>query len=529
MQYRKHPPASVLTRFHRGATLGSLLALAQVLTACGGGGTSSSEAPAPAPAPAPTPAPAPSTDPVLEAPPAAAAPSLPSTSAQQRLPSPPAQLQLPMGVDTSQPGVTVRPLAATSSATANATNTASKAIDGDGTTRWESAYTDDAWIQFDFGAKTQLGYLKLVWENAYGKEYLIEVSDDGATWYQLRYVMGGQGGTEEFFNLNANVRYVRLQGVARATQYGYSLFEVEFKSPGSDNSIGSVSTTAAPFPPNGAGLVSPAPAPALETTQFKLADGTLVTRFGFVGRSRHGRERGEDWNEIGFGPNDTVDSAGRPQDKGPGAYLNFVANYFKNRTWGVEIIDNSGVAGVTAPRLIVNQYYQQAQKGGGQSFVRRFDDPHVTGYGWMSPGTLLDNSTYTAGFNDIAACPVVPKPPDGALLKPNSGYNGVVGANDGCSVVFDNYPAHADLSPNGDGVMVPNGSTVPARSLRLGDVIEFTGSFFSTRAAMDAIGDSGNFRYYTNELTYVVGAGLRPSYGVQPRLMNAPLPPRRCR
>src|SRR6185436_2714139 len=30
--------------------------------------------------------------------------------------------------------------------------------------------------------------------------------------------------------------------------------------------------------------------------------------------------------------------------------------------------------------------------------------------------------------------------------------------------------------------------------------------------------------YYAGEWTYVVGTGLRPWYGVQPRLMNAPLP-----
>eukprot|EP01041_Mallomonas_annulata_P016252 gene16252-34042_t len=49
-------------------------------------------------------------------------------------------------------------------------------------------------------------------------------------------------------------------------------------------------------------------------------------------------------------------------------------------------------------------------------------------------------------------------------------------------------------------------------------------SFFSTRSDMDALGDSGGFRYYTNELTYVMGEGLRPWYGVQPRLLNKPLP-----
>src|SRR6185436_11459945 len=69
-----------------------------------------------------------------------------------------------------------------------------------------------------------------------------------------------------------------------------------------------------------------------------------------------------------------------------------------------------------------------------------------------------------------------------------------------------------------------NGVNIPARPLKLGEAIEFTPSFFSSRAAMDAIQDNGNFRYYTNEVTYVVGSGLRPQYGVQPRLNNAALP-----
>lgn len=498
------------------ATLGALFAAVMALAACSGGGSEGSEATPPVGAPAPAPLPEPDLEPAPAPPPV----SLPSSGPSA--PAAPPALQLPAGLDMSQPGVIVRPVAATSSATANQGNSAAKAIDGDMTTRWESAHDDNAWIQFDFGAKTPLGYVKLTWENAYGKEYALQVSDDGQTWYHLRYVVGGKGGTEEFFNLNANVRYVRLVGVTRATQYGYSLFEVEFRSPGSDNSLPAMATSVVPFPLDGNGLAAPAPAQApLETIQFTLPDGTLVTRFGMVGRSRHARERGEEWNEIGYGENETVDAAGKPVDKGPGAHLNFVANYFKNRTWGVEFIDNSKVAGVTKPKLIINQYFQQKQKGGGHSFVRRFDSTGVTGFGWMSPGDLLDDSTYN--IND-AVCPVVPKPPQTALLKPDSGYNGIIGANDGCSVVFDTYPQHGDIAPDANGVQVPNGVTVPARALRVGDAIEFTGSFFSTRAAMDAIGDSGAARYYTNEVTYVVGTGLRPWYGVQPRLMNEPLP-----
>ncbi|PZP30646.1 MAG: thiol oxidoreductase [Roseateles depolymerans] len=446
----------------------------------------------------------------------------PATTPDPTTPTDPGTPQTP--TDPTQPGALVKPVTATSSAVENNGNSALQAIDGNPGTRWASAFDDGAWIQFDFGAKTPIGYMKLLWENAYGKEYKLLTSDDGQNWTQLRYVTNGKGGTEEFYNLGANARYVRLQGVARATNYGYSLYEVQFKSPGSDNSLPTLSTTALAFPPSGANLASPPAQPTLETVQFTLPDGTLVTRFGMLGRARHARERGEDWNEIGFGVNETVDASGKPQDKGPGNYLTFVPNYFKNRTWGVEFIDNSRVAGVTKPTIVVNQYYLQAQKGGGHSFFRRFDDPGVTGYGWMSPGDLLDDSTYTAGFNDVAACPVVPKPPQNALMTPGAGYAGVRGANDGCSVVLDNVPGHSAISANANGVMVPNGSTVPSRVLKLGDAIEFTGSFFSTRAVMDALGDNGGYRYYTNEVTYVVGTGLRPWYGVQPRLMNAPLP-----
>ncbi|WP_082938913.1 di-heme oxidoredictase family protein [Mitsuaria sp. 7] len=511
------------------------LSAAGTLVGCGGGGGSSDAGGTPplsgAPAPAPTPAPAPpASAPVGDEPelppPAPAPPSLPSggDSGTPATPAVPPSLQSPTGLDISKPGKAITGITATSSALENNGDTAQKTLDGDLNTRWASAFDDKAWIQFDFGTKTPVGYMKLVWQNAYGKEYAIQVSDDGTTWYQLRYVAGGKGGTEEFFNLNANARYVRLQGVARGTQYGYSLLEVSFNSPGSDNTLPMLTASAVPTPPKGATVVTPAAPATLEQVQFTLPDGTLVTRFGFVGRSRHGRERGEDWNEIGFGPNDTVDANGKPQDKGPGAYLNFIANYFKNRTWGVEFIDNSRVAGVTKPSIVVNQYYQQAQRGGGHSFFRRIDDPNVTGYGWMSPGRLLDNTTYTDGFVDKTSCPIVAKPPEGALARPTSGYGGVIGANDGCSVVLDNVPGHSDLAPNANGVMVPNGVNIPSRNLKVGDAIEFTGSFFSSRAAMDAIQDNGNFRYYTNEVTYVVGSGLRPQYGIQPRLNNAPLP-----
>ena len=409
--------------------------------------------------------------------------------------------------DPTQPGVFIKPVAATSSAVENPGMSAAMAIDGKSATRWASSFEDGAWIQFDFGAPTPIGYLQLQWENAYGKQYALQTSNDGQNWTQIRYVTNGKGGTEEFFNLGVNARYLRLQGVARATQYGYSLLEAVFKSPGSDNSLPLQATSALKFPLDGSALAPlPAAKEPLETLQFSLADGTLVTRFGARGLARHGRERGEEWNEIGYGPNETVDPVtGLAVDKGPGNYLTFVPQYFKNRTWGVEIIDNSRVPGVTKPTLIVNQYTTVDFLSGGVAFFRGFDRPGVTGYGWMSPGELVDRN--------VPVCKPLAYPAAGRLTSAN-------GINGACTLLIKEYPGHGGLDANG----MPNGTDVKARALVSGDIIEVSPSMFSTREAMAAQGDDGGIRYYSYEWTYVVGAGLRPWYGVQPRLNSVPLP-----
>lgn len=445
------------------------------------------------------------------------APTLP-TATQNPVPAPTGDEQLPTGVNTSSPGVAVKAQAVTASSY-KGNNTPADAADGNATSRWESNYDDAEWIQFDFGAKTQLGAMKIVWENAYASEFSILVSNDAQTWNQLRYIDNATGGTQQFMNLNSDVRYVRVNGIKRNTNFGYSIYEVTFETPGSDNTLGANVTPAAiPFPANGSQLAPPAPTTApLEGLQFSLPDGTLVTRWGTVGRGRHGRERGESWSEVGDpnATNDTVDAAGNPVDQGPGDYLTFVENYFKPaRTWGIEIIDNSHVAGVTKPTLRMNQYFNVAQKAGGEVFFRAFDRL-VYGYGWMTPGTLVDPSQYGT---QIASCPVVPYPPENALLTPSTGLN------NGCSLTLDNYPGHQEIAPNANGVVVGDGKSIPARPLQMGDVVEISTSFFSTPEAMAVIGDPGKLRYYTNEWTYVIGTGLVPQYGVQPRLMNAPLP-----
>ncbi|MDQ2819806.1 MAG: discoidin domain-containing protein [Pseudomonadota bacterium] len=456
-----------------------------MLVACGGGGGGESAATTP-----PT---------AVTTPPTTTTPAPPATPATGTDTTPTVSL--------GQVGVVVVPTGASSSALENAANGPALAFDGKLTTRWSSALDDAAWIQFDFGVKTQVGYLKLVWENSYGKQYNLQVSDDGTTYATVRTVTAGTGGTEEFFNLNINARYVRMQGVQRATQYGYSLYEIAFKTPGIDNTLSTATTTAVKFPADGTAMAPlPAAATPLESIQFTLADGTLVTRFGARGLARHGRERGEEWNEIGYGLNETIDVVtGMPVDKGPGNYLTFVANYFKNRSWGVEIIDNSRVAGVTRPTLTVNQYTTVDFLKGGIAFFRAIDRPGVTGYGWMAPGQLVDDN--------IAICKPTPYPANNVLTNAN-------GINGGCTIQVKNYPGMTALDANG----FPNGVNIPARPLVSGDIIEVSPSMFSTVASMAGVGDTGGIRYYSQEWIYVVGAGLKPWYGVLPRLNSVPLP-----
>ncbi|AZS89341.1 discoidin domain-containing protein [Streptomyces griseoviridis] len=115
---------------------------------------------------------------------------------------------------------------ATASSTENAGTPAASAVDGDLATRWSSAATDDQWLQVDLGATASISKIVLNWEAAYGKDYKIQSSPDGGSWTDLTSVTGGDGGTDTL-TVTGQGRYVRLQGVHRATGYGYSLWEFQ--------------------------------------------------------------------------------------------------------------------------------------------------------------------------------------------------------------------------------------------------------------------------------------------------------------
>ncbi|WP_394436599.1 discoidin domain-containing protein [Streptomyces sp. SGAir0957] len=115
---------------------------------------------------------------------------------------------------------------ATASSTENGGTLAAAAVDGDLGTRWSSAATDSQWLQVDLGSSASIGKVVLNWEAAYAKDYKIQVSDNGSTWSDLKSVTGSDGGTDTL-DVSGSGRYVRMQGVSRATTYGYSLWEFQ--------------------------------------------------------------------------------------------------------------------------------------------------------------------------------------------------------------------------------------------------------------------------------------------------------------
>jgi beta-glucanase (GH16 family) len=115
---------------------------------------------------------------------------------------------------------------ATASSTENGSFPASAAVDGSTGTRWSSAFSDPQWLQVDLGASHGVSKVVLNWETAYGTAYRIQTSPDGATWTTVYATTTGAGGTQTL-NVSGTGRYVRMYGTARATQWGYSLWEFQ--------------------------------------------------------------------------------------------------------------------------------------------------------------------------------------------------------------------------------------------------------------------------------------------------------------
>lgn len=128
---------------------------------------------------------------------------------------------------------------------------ANLAIDGNTGTRWEGGASDPQTWQVDLGTETTFNTISILWETAYAKTFTIEIGNEVDTDGYLT------GGTEIFsitdqslegfpykqtlrFDDAQTARYIKFNGIARGTQWGYSFWEFEVQNIGSQT-LGSLS------------------------------------------------------------------------------------------------------------------------------------------------------------------------------------------------------------------------------------------------------------------------------------------------
>jgi hypothetical protein len=120
--------------------------------------------------------------------------------------------------------------AATSSVQTGTSFIALNVTDGNQTSRWSSNFTDNEWIYIDLMSVLKISKVVLRWETAAAASYNIQVSKDSKSWTTILSKTGLGTGPRVDINIPASPatgRYVRMQGVKRATPYGYSLYEFE--------------------------------------------------------------------------------------------------------------------------------------------------------------------------------------------------------------------------------------------------------------------------------------------------------------
>lgn len=101
------------------------------------------------------------------------------------------------------------------------------ATDGDPTTRWQSKFTDNEYIIVDLGETYLVNRIQLSWESAYGRGYRLYTSTNGTDWQEVYDTRTGDGGIDNITGLAVVGRYVKMEGIERASPYGYSLWEFE--------------------------------------------------------------------------------------------------------------------------------------------------------------------------------------------------------------------------------------------------------------------------------------------------------------
>jgi hypothetical protein len=126
------------------------------------------------------------------------------------------------------------------SSTDDRRNTPEYVTDGEPNTRWASEQNDNEWIYVDLGSEQEINSVGLNWEDAYGKSFKIQVSDDTKSWTDVLTSNDGHLGIQVFNFETVGARYVRMLGLKRGSGWGYSLWEFEVYGSIKNNTLSDV-------------------------------------------------------------------------------------------------------------------------------------------------------------------------------------------------------------------------------------------------------------------------------------------------
>ncbi|MFB4352590.1 discoidin domain-containing protein [Microbacterium sp. LS_15] len=177
--------------------------------------------------------------------------------------------------------------------------------DGDRETRWRGNNANSAWSQVDLGTVRPVSTVRLWWEAAYAKTYRIQLSDDGRTWRDAYTTpTGGSDGGLDVITLDGqSARFVRMQTLTRALDYGPSIWEFEV--------FGDRLVVDSPTIPSGKGnlaLGRPTTADSVHNnnatiTAPKATDGSASTKWSSA------RAVAEHWLQVDLGETRSVSRA----------------------------------------------------------------------------------------------------------------------------------------------------------------------------------------------------------------------------
>jgi beta-glucosidase len=282
---------------------------------------------------------------------------------------------------------------ATASSTENAGTPAGNAVDGNAGTRWSSAFSDPQWLQVDLGSSQSVCQVALQWEAAYATAFQIQVSADGSAWTSVYSTTTGTGGTQTL-NVSGTGRYIRMYGTARATGYGYSLWEFQVFTAGGGSTGGGGGGGGSCGTANAA-LGHPATASSVQDSDPGYSavygvDGSTVTRWASAYSDPQ-------WFEVDLGASLPICQVVLQWENAYGSGFQIqVSN--DNSSWTPVYSTTTGTGGT-----------QTLNVSGTGRYIRMYGTARATGYGY----SLWEFQVYTVGGVTATIPPPPPQPAPG--------------------------------------------------------------------------------------------------------------------